>query len=487
MPTAELAHETDFEGWRRAARAFRMAGIRPGEARFRVRGSAAPDGLFEEEKGPLEAVSGAAQKSPAFSAPRAFIDLAEAVICHRSDDRFDLLYRLLWRLRDEPDLISVLSDPLVADANLRAKTVSRASHKMKAFVRFREAGNADDNHWIAWFEPAHRVLERTAPFFARRFATMRWSILTPDGAAHWDGEALGFGPPATRDQAPADDEIEDFWRTYYASTFNPARLRTRAMQSEMPKRYWKNLPEATLIPEMIAAAERRSSEMVARPSPQPNMRFVRALAPDAPLPTDPTAAPPRDLVELSAQVEGCRRCPLWRDATHGVCGEGPKRADMMIVGEQPGDQEDLAGRPFVGPAGGVLDEALEEAGVDRASVFVTNAVRHFKHEVRGKRRLHKTPHAGEVQACRWWLDAERKLVRPRVIVALGATAAMAVLGRKVSVLSERGRLLADDEGTKAVVTVHPAYVLRVPDPAARETGRRDLVSDLRLAAAQIRS
>ncbi len=133
------------------------------------------------------------------------------------------------------------------------------------------------------------------------------------------------------------------------------------------------------------------------------------------------------------------------------------------------------------------DRLFAAADLDRRSLFLTNAVKHFKFEPRGKRRLHKTPHAGEIQACRWWLDAERKLVRPRVVVALGATAAMAVLGRKVSVLSERGRLLADDERTKAVVTVHPAYVLRVPDPAARETGRRDLVSDLRLAAAQIRS
>ena len=483
MPTAELAHETDFDGWRRAARAFRMAGVPPAEARFRVAGSEGSDDLFGEND--LSVVANG--EGAPFSAPRAFVDLAEGVICHRSEDRFDLMYRLLWRLKTEPDLMAVLFDPLVADARLRAKTVSRASHKMKAFVRFREAEDAAGACWVAWFEPAHRVLERTAPFFARRFATMRWSILTPDGAAHWDSEALTFGPPATRDQAPAEDEVEEFWRTYYTSTFNPARLRTQAMQSEMPKRYWKNLPEAALIPEMIAAAERRSNEMVARPSPQPNARFVRALAPDAPSPTDLTAPAPGDLNTLRDQVQGCRRCPLWRDATHGVCGEGPRQADLMVVGEQPGDPEDLADRPFVGPAGAVLDGALAEAGIDRASVFVTNAVRHFKHEVRGKRRLHKTPNAGEVKACRWWLDTERKLVRPKVVVALGATAALAVLGRKVSVLSERGQALAADDGTSVVVTVHPAYLLRVPDPAVRAAGRRDMIRDLRLAAAQIRS
>ena len=481
MPTAELAHETDFEGWRRAARAFRSWDVPPSDAGFRVVGAQQGPGLFQTSAAPTP------RSGAAFSTPRAFVDLAEAVICHRSPDRFDLLYGLLWRLRDEPNLMAVLSDPAVADARLRAKAVSRAVHKMKAFVRFREATDDAGLTWVAWFEPAHRVLERTAPFFVRRFTNQRWSILTPDGAAHWDGEALAFGPPASRDQAPDHDEVEAFWRTYYASTFNPARLRVRAMTSEMPRKYWKNLPEAALIPEMIASAEERADRMVDRLSTAPNTRFLRALAPEAPPPTDPTAPPPADLASLHDQVQGCRRCPLWRDATHGVCGEGPAQADLMIVGEQPGDQEDLAGRPFVGPAGEVLDAALTEAGIDRARVFVTNAVRHFKHESRGKRRLHKTPGSGEVQACKWWLDAERRLVRPRVIVALGATAALAVLGRKASVLSERGRVQPADDGATAVVSLHPAYILRVPDAEARAEARRNLVDDLRLAQSRIGS
>jgi DNA polymerase len=332
--------------------------------------------------------------------------------------------------------------------------------------------------WVAWFEPPHRVLEKTAPFFQRRFTTMRWSILTPDGSAFWDGEALRFGPPATRDMAPAEDEIEDFWKTYYASTFNPARLKVRTMQGEMAKSYWKNLPEAALIPELVAASSVRTETMVATPSPQPNPRFARAVAPDLHLARPDAEAVPENLDDVASGVQACRRCPLYRDATQGVCGEGPKSARLMIVGEQPGDQEDLAGRAFIGPAGQVLNAALAEAGIDRSDVYVTNAVKHFKHEPRGKRRLHKTPNAGEVQACRWWLDSERRLIKPQVVLALGATAGLALLGRKPAVMQERGAPIDLSDGSTAVLTVHPSYLLRLPDEAAKSEARRLFIEDL---------
>lgn len=192
---------------------------------------------------------------------------------------------------------------------------------------------------------------------------------------------------------------------------------------------------------------------------------------------------PSTLKELDEAVQVCRRCPLWRDATQGVCGEGPRRARLMIVGEQPGDQEDLSGHPFVGPAGRVLDAALDEAGIDRENVFVTNAVKHFKHEVRGKRRIHKTPAASEVSACRWWLDAERRLVRPKVIVTLGGTAALGVLGRKVAVTRERGQGIDLADGARAVLTVHPSYLLRIPDKAAKAAERGRFTLDLKRAKA----
>ncbi len=475
MKAAVLAHETDFDGWRRAARTFRQAGVPPAQATFRL--GAAAGGLFDDTPLPPAEV-------PAFAVPKAFVDLAREVILHRSADRFDLMYRLLWRLRDEPDLMKVVTDVDVADALERAKNVSRASHKMKAFVRFRRAEDAQGEIWIAWFEPAHRVVEKTAPFFVRRFTTMRWSILTPDGSAFWDGADLSLGPPATRDMAPSEDEVEEFWKTYYASTFNPARLKTKTMQGEMPRRYWKNLPEAALIPELVARSAVRTEAMVAAPAAQPNPRLAKMLSRIGRDGSFDEGFIPSTLEELGQAVQACRRCPLWRDATQGVCGEGPgKAARLMIVGEQPGDQEDLAGRPFVGPAGQVLDAALAEAGIDREDVFVTNAVKHFKHEPRGKRRLHKTPLVSEVSACRWWLDAERRLVKPRVILTLGATAALGVLNRSVAVTRERGHALAQADGSRVVMTVHPSYLLRLPDEAARTAERARFVQDLTQARA----
>ena len=474
MKTAALASETDFDGWREAARAFRLAGVEPAAARFVVAGGTEQGGLFDD----LSTSAHRPNEQNEFTVSKAFVDLAQEVILHRSADRFDLLYRLLWRLRDEPDLMKVISDVEVADAMERARNVSRAAHKMKAFVRFRQVHDDAGEAWVAWFEPPHRVLEKTAPFFQRRFTTMRWSILTPDGSAFWNGEDLTFGPPATRDMAPAEDEIEEFWKTYYASTFNPARLKVKTMQGEMAKSYWKNLPEAALIPELVAASQVRTETMVAAPAPEPNARFARAMARDVHADRPDGETPPHSMPDVERGVQACRRCPLYRDATQGVCGEGPKTARLMIVGEQPGDQEDLAGQPFVGPAGRVLDAALEEAGIDRSDVYVTNAVKHFKHEPRGKRRLHKTPNAGEVTACRWWLDAERRLIKPRVVLAMGATAGLAVLGRKPAVTKERGRPLALDDGGIGMLTVHPSYLLRLPDAAAKAEARAQFVNDL---------
>jgi len=191
--------------------------------------------------------------------------------------------------------------------------------------------------------------------------------------------------------------------------------------------------------------------------------------------------PSSSLAEVSAGVGLCRRCELWREATQGVPGQGPARASLMLVGEQPGDQEDLAGAPFVGPAGRVLDAGLERAGVPRAEIFITNAVKHFKHELRGKRRLHRTPDAGEVQACRWWLDAERRLVRPRVVVALGSTAGLAVFGKPTPSGQNRGRALALSDGARGVVTYQPSYLLRLPDQAAKKAAFKLFVEDLKLA------
>jgi DNA polymerase len=192
------------------------------------------------------------------------------------------------------------------------------------------------------------------------------------------------------------------------------------------------------------------------------------------------------LAGLREAENACRRCPLYKDATHAVPGEGPRHATLMLVGEQPGDKEDLAGKPFVGPAGRVLDRALEDAGINRKTVFVTNAVKHFKHEMRGKRRLHKRPNAYEIQRCRWWFERELAIVHPAVIVALGATAARSVFERPMTVGKNRGQELRLANGTPAFVTIHPSALLRIDEPQDKEREYSAFVADLRSVAATLR-
>lgn len=203
------------------------------------------------------------------------------------------------------------------------------------------------------------------------------------------------------------------------------------------------------------------------------VRTLRKARPDA-------QEVPKTLEEAREAVQGCRRCPLYRNATQAVFGEGPDHADVMFVGEQPGDQEDRAGLPFVGPAGKVFDAAMTKAGIGRDRVYVTNAVKHFKFEPRGKRRLHQRPDAGEIQACRFWLDLEQQLVRPRIVVALGATAARALLGKTVTISKLRGTPIDLPGGTLAFVTNHPSYLLRIRDRDAAALERQKFEADLAL-------
>ena len=394
--------------------------------------------------------------------PRAFADLARSVVCHSDPERFALLYTLLWRLQVQRMLIDDHADPLVRKCDELAKAVRRDIHKMRAFVRFREL----DGAYVAWFEPAHHIVRANAGFFVRRFASMKWSILTPELSIHWDGAQLTEGPGANKGDAPDGDPIEAVWKTYYASIFNPARVKVGAMMKEMPLRYWKNMPETALVPQLLAAAQARESDMIKRSKDVGSKSTISWNA-------------------LSEEAMGCRRCPLWKPATQTVFGEGPLDARVMFVGEQPGDQEDLAGRPFIGPAGQLFDKALAEAGVDRSRAYVTNAVKHFKFEQRGPRRIHSNPGAGEIEACRWWLDQERNIVRPKVTVALGATAARSLFGKVMTIARERGRALELPDGGEAWITVHPSYLLRLKDQTAAAEEYAQFVDDLRTIGARV--
>jgi len=263
--------DATFDGWRAAARQLLESGAEPDSVLWDSAGGeqAALDGFAADA--PASPIDGA--PSTRFRVPRRFFELAEAAACHASGERWALLYRVLWRLNHgEPHLLEVAVDPDVHRLLRMEKAVRREVHKMHAFVRFKEVEGEDGTaHYVAWFEPEHPIVERATPFFAERFASMRWSILTPLGCAHWDGESLAYSPGLPRSAAPGDDALESLWRTYYRSTFNPARVRTNAMRAEMPVRYWRNLPEARQIGELVREAPQRVRGMVERQGLPPEL------------------------------------------------------------------------------------------------------------------------------------------------------------------------------------------------------------------------
>jgi DNA polymerase len=470
-----LEHETDFDGWRQAARALVLDGVTPENVMW---------GIKDEEElfAPGERPSHPPSSTETFNVSARFVELAKIAILHRDRERFALLYRLLWRLRGHHDLLDVATDIDVSRVTAMAKAVRRDEHKMHAFVRFREIGRERDAHFVAWFEPEHHIVELAAPFFARRFADMPWSILTPELCAHWDGFAISFTAGVSKAEAPTSDRLEETWRRYYATIFNPARLKVKAMRTEMPKKYWRNLPEASMIKPLIADAARATDAMIAKAASEPHKAQMRLEEPMK----RKTIAAVSELETLREEAAGCRACPLWKDATQTVFGEGPPHAPIMLVGEQPGDKEDLAGKPFVGPAGQVLDRALAEAGIERNKVYVTNAVKHFKFVPRGKIRLHQKPATPEIRACRPWYERERAAIKPILVVAMGATAAQSVLGKMTPINKNRGHLIDLDDETKALVTVHPSYLLRLPDEDAKAREYERFVDDLKMAAALLR-
>ena len=456
-----------FEAWRNAARELLAARIAPDHIRW---DDHAPQQALFDEVTPL-----ASSANVQLKVPKEFPALARQVIAHRSEERFSWAYKLLWRLQKQPQLLSNPADVDVHHVRAMAKSVSRDCHKMKAFVRFRELECPSQRLTFgAWFEPDHYIMELTGPFFARRFADMDWAISTPHAVAVFVNGALSYAPPDGARHV-VDDDTEQLWRTYYSNIFNPARLKVKAMEREMPKKYWKNLPEASLIPDLIAGAAKRTQSMRDQMPTLPPAYLDKFKAPAV-----ARVAEVQDgftsIEAARASAAQCTRCSLHCHATQTVFGEGNVNADVMFVGEQPGDQEDIAGRPFIGRAGQIFDDALAAAEIRRSEVYVTNAVKHFKFSVRGKRRIHERPNRSEIQHCKWWLDKELELIKPKLVVAMGATALFALTGRHDGIKNSRGTLQVPTQDPVILPTYHPSAILRNPSDA--EAIKRDFFADI---------
>lgn len=269
-----LTYPRNFSEWRTLARSLLAEGISPSDLLWEP---PCEHSLFGEAFTP--------QKTTQLSVPKGFLDLAKTAACHHSDEQWPLLYSLLWRLtHGEKHLLSLSSDHELHRLKAMVKHISRDIHKMHAFVRFRKVGEHPESgreQFVSWFEPDHRIVRLTANFFRKRFTGMDWSILTPNECMHWDGKHITFTEGVDQTQAPSEDELDELWRGYYRSIFNPARLKVKAMQSEMPKKYWKNLPEAQLIEELIAGSSQRTIEMLQAPvspvKPAPKNAYLKKL------------------------------------------------------------------------------------------------------------------------------------------------------------------------------------------------------------------
>ena len=519
-----LLLEPNFDAWRPAARDALLAGFRPEEIDFQDATVPSPLSLALELD---EEPHGAPVVHPRVS--KVFLEAAQVAAVHRDPQRWNLLYRVLYRMQAEPNLLKIETDDDVTELLRLEAQVRRDLHKMHAFVRFRKVLEPNDpaerpvvvdepvlvgadpyaadaahhllletstpfgpvqseielcappepvpgtsnpsecEHFIAWYQPDHRIVPLAAPFFAERFSIMRWTILTPDASVSWDPVAkqLNFAPGVPRESAPAEDELEVLWRSYYTSIYNPARLNPTAMKSEMPVRYWKNLPEVQTLPALITQSRTRVSNMVSKQKAQPtSLPYV---------PGD------HSLAALAAALPQCKGCELYCHAIQVVPGRGAAHAELMLVGEQPGDQEDKAGEPFVGPAGAVLDRILDELGIPRKAIFVTNAVKHFKFIQRGKLRLHQNPRMSEIMACRPWLLAEIESVKPKVVLCLGASASKSLLGGTFALMKDHGKLLATPFQDKVMATIHPSAVLRARDEESGRSLKQMLTEDLAAA------
>lgn len=457
----QITFRPDFESWRAVARQLIAERVSPGEVRL----------LDCDQDSALWTAEFANGRSPLVTntimVPRHFIDLGRYVARHLNPQRWQLLYSALWRLQQDRDLFKLESDNEIGTLRLMEQQVRRDVNRMQESMRFQRIERERKEYLVAWHRPDYPIVELAAPFFAERFSAMRWSILTPYRSAYWEPAAkkLQFGKGVPRFTPPQTDELEELWLRASRSVFDPVHASAKA--TPIPPVVVQGISEAEFAPPLF----KKAPERVQQPIAQTQYSSSAALF----LPNN------TELPVLKEAVQRCQGCELHRCATQAVFGLGPVSARIVLVGEQPGNDEDLAGKPFVGPAGKLLDRALAEAGIERESVYITNAVKHFKFERRGIKRIHRTPEMKEITACRPWLEAELKAVKPEIIVCMGATAMKSLLNLQNMLMKHRGQIFRSPYAEKVIVTVHPSAILRVKDPMASEQLFQTLCRDLRLA------
>ncbi len=451
-----ITHDSTFESWRKYARNLLEEKIHYNEVVWQ---SDRTGSLFDF----VDAAP--ASQTSTLKIPRDFIQGAEFVAAFRDDSTWPLLYKLAYRIvYEEKNLMQIELDDDVLDFHRRMRLVSRDLHKVKAFVRFKEIKQNDKSIYMAWHRPDHRVLKFSASFFTNRFNGMNWAIFTEDESMSWIDNQLSFGPGITQQEAQAFDHTEELWKTYYGSIFNPGRLKVKMMKKELPLRHWATLPEAEIIDQLIADAPKRLDEFYESQRPSA-VQWVPKGNKEATLP------------ELKAALPNCNACGICSKATAPVFGEGPSTAEIVFVGEQPGNEEDLSGSPFVGPAGKLLMEALDKAGIKREEVYLTNAVKAFKWKEQSGIRKHVNPSAFEIGACRPWVKAELDHIKPRILVCLGASAAQSVFGKMMKVHDSHGKIFQTSFSDKTIILPHPSAILRMTG-RPQETLLEQFLSDI---------
>lgn len=449
-----------FEAWLHAASTLIAAEAAPHLVDWGDTGQS--DGLFAD--------TSAFHAAPpvALDIPPALQDRLEEITCYIGEERWSLPYRVLWRCLHNDWSALMPGDTDGSRFARRERAVRCTAHAMKGFLRFQEAPqHTHSPRFVAWYEPAHNVLKSVARHFAERMGQTSWLIATPLGSANWDGRQLSFGPPLSKPALEAD-LIEALWLDYYRSTFTPERLNVPLMHAHLPRQYHANLPETRVMPALITEA--KLGVLHAEPA-SPALKSESKHC--------QSARPSR--FDLGHELEQCRRCKLWEQATYPVGGSGPSHARIMLVGEQPDDHDDLIGEPFSGELGHFLESLLQTAGLDREQVYLTHAVKHFNFESVQLQRRYRAPTDAHIQACRGWLEQEIIRLAPVAMVALGRSAAKALLEDEPPVPTGDSPLLVTRGNRRIFLTWHPGYALKAADPKARLAAQSHIVASLQSA------